>query len=145
MTTPPTSQAKWFWYSIFSVICFGGWGLFGKLGSMEIPASTMQFIFALGFLPVAPALFAAQRFKPRTNWKGILCALASGILSGIAGVAFYAAFRSGGNTSVITTATALYPMITVILAVLILRERLTRLQVMGLGFAAAGIILLSLG
>jgi len=140
----PISKGKWFWYSMLSVICFGGWGLFGKLGSLEIPASTMQFIFALGFLPLAPALFAVTRLKPGTNLRGILSALASGILSGIAGMAFYAAFRSGGNTSVITAATALYPVITVLLAVWVLRERLTRLQVVGIGFAAVAFILFSL-
>jgi len=59
-------------------------------------------------------------------------------------MAFFAALRSGGNTSVVTTATGLYPMITVLLAVLVLRERLTAVQVVGLAFAAAAIIIFSL-
>jgi drug/metabolite transporter (DMT)-like permease len=58
-------------------------------------------------------------------------------------LAFFAAFRTGGNTSVITAATSLYPMITVALAVTILRERLTWLQIAGLGFAAAAFIIFS--
>ncbi len=66
------------------------------------------------------------------------------MLSGIAGLAFYGAFRRGGNTPVITAVVALYPMVTVLLAVQILRERLTRYQIVGLGFAALAIILFSI-
>ena len=44
----------------------------------------------------------------------------------------------------ITAATALYPMFTVVLAVLVLRERLTGLQVVGLIFAGAAIVIFSL-
>ncbi len=139
-----TFQAKWFWYSLISVICFGGWGLFGKLGSFEIPPKTLQFIVTFGLLPVAPALFVGRRVKVDNNVRGVVSALASGILSGIAGLAFYAAFRTGGNTSVITAAAALYPMVTVLLAVQVLGERLTGSQIVGLGFAALAIILLSI-
>jgi len=44
---------------------------------------------------------------------------------------------------VITTASSLYPVVTVILAVSILRERLTWVQVLGLGFATAAFVLFS--
>ncbi len=41
----------------------------------------------------------------------------------------------------ISALTGLYPMVTVVLAVLLLRERLQAVQVMGLGFAAAAIVI----
>jgi transporter family protein len=68
----------------------------------------------------------------------------NGLLSSVGNLALLAAFRSGGNTAVITTATSLYPMITVGLAILILRERLTKRQMLGIGFAAAAIVIFSL-
>jgi uncharacterized membrane protein len=114
------------------------------MGSREIPADTMQFIFTFGTLPVALALLVARHFKLEKSRKGIFYAVSNGVLSGIGGLAFFAAFRSGGNTSVITAATSLYPMITVALAVTILRERLTWVQVLGLGFAAVAIVIFSL-
>lgn len=103
----------------------------------------MQFVFTFGTLPVALALLVGRRFRLEKSPKGITYAVANGVLSGIGGLAFFAAFRTGGNTSVITAATSLYPMITVALAVAILRERLTRLQIAGLGFAAAAFIIFS--
>jgi transporter family protein len=144
MPTSATLKAKWFWYSILCILCWGGWALLSKMGSREIPADTMQFIFTFGTLPVALALLAGRHFKLEKSRKGIFYAVSNGVLSGIGGLAFFAAFRSGGNTSVITAATSLYPMITVALAVTILRERLTWVQVVGLGFAAAAIVIFSL-
>lgn len=144
MPSPSILKAKWFWYSMLCVIVWGGWSLFSKLGSNEIPANSMQFLFTIGTLPVALLVLLATRFRFEADTQGIFYGTANGVLSGVGSLAFFATFRSGGNTSVITAATALYPMITVVLAILILRERLTWLQALGLGFAGAAIIIFSL-
>jgi drug/metabolite transporter (DMT)-like permease len=104
----------------------------------------MQFIFAFGFIPVAFLVLVLKPVKFEKSVRGISYSLGNGILAGIGGLTLFAAYRSGGNTSVITAATALYPLITVILAVLVLRERLNWLQVVGLGFAVVAIIIFSL-
>jgi len=141
---PAALQCKWFWYSILCIVCWGGWTLFAKLGSSEISAATMQFLFPFGCLPVALALLGARRFKLEKSPRGIFYGVSNGVLSGIGGLALFAAYRTGGNTAVITAATAMYPLITVVLAVTILRERLSKLHIAGLGFAAAAFILFSL-
>jgi uncharacterized membrane protein len=143
MALSKTLKARWFWYSLLCVLSWAAWALFSKLGSREIPAETMQFLFALGTLPVALALLLARRFRLEPSSKGIAYAVANGVLSGIGGLAFFAALRSGGNASVITAATSLYPIMTVALAVSILRERLTWPQFVGLGFAAVAFVILS--
>lgn len=137
-------KAKWVWYSVLCIILWAGWAIFSKLGSDNVPPVTMQFLFTLGTLPVAALVLLTKHFRFEKSWNGFFYGTANGVLSGIGSVAFFAAFRSGGNASIITTATALYPMITVVLAVLILRERLSRLQVIGLCFAAVALWLFSL-
>jgi len=137
-------KARWFWYSILCVLCWGGWALLSKLGSREIPPETMQFLFTVGALPVGIALLLARRFKLEKSKKGIFYAVLNGILSGVGGLTLFAAYHTNGNTSLITVATSLYPTITVVLAVLILRERLTATQALGLAFAGAAIVLFSL-
>ena len=144
MVIPVAFRARWFWYSVFCDLCWGGWVLCSKLGSNEIPASTMQFVFGFGFVPVALLVVFVKPRKFEKSLKGISYSIATGVLGSMGGIALYAAYRSGGNTSVITAATALYPLITVVLAILVLRERLTWVQVIGLGFAAAAIIIFSL-
>ncbi|MGD0224089.1 MAG: DMT family transporter [Terriglobia bacterium] len=137
-------KARWFWYSILCVLCWGGWALLSKLGSREIPPETMQFLFTVGALPVGVALLLARRFKLEKSKKGISYAVLNGILSGIGGLTLFAAYHTNGNTSLITVATSLYPTITVVLAVLVLRERLSATQALGLVFAGAAIVLFSL-
>ena len=144
MVMPEALRAKWFWYSILCVLCWGAWVLCSKLGSNEISASAMQFLFAFGFIPVALLVLVLKPVKFERSVKGILYSLGNGVLAGIGGLTLFAAYRSGGNTSVITAATALYPLITVVLAILILRERLTWLQIVGLGFAVVAMIVFSL-
>lgn len=144
MRMPEAVRAKWFWYSVLCVLFWGAWVLFSKLGSDEIPASAMQFIFAFGFIPVAVLVLVVKPLKFERSLRGIAYGLGNGVLAGIGGLALFAAYRSGGNTSVITAATALYPLITVVLAILVLRERLNWTQLVGLGFAVAAIIIFSL-
>ena len=137
-------KTRWFWYCILCVMLWGPYTMVSKLGSREIPAATMQFLFTLGSLPVALLLLATRHFKLEKDVRGISHATVTGILSGIGGMGLFAAYGSGGNTAVVTTASSLYPMVTVVLAVLILRERLTWVQVLGLGFATAAFVLFSL-
>jgi transporter family protein len=86
----------------------------------------------------------ARRFKLEKSPKGISFAILNGVLSGIGGLALFAAYHTDGNTSLITVSTALYPMLTVLLAVTILRERFGIVQFIGLGFAAVAIVIFSL-
>jgi uncharacterized membrane protein len=144
MQVPLVLKEKWFWYSVISVLCMGGWTLLGKLGTDEISAPTMQFLYPFGWLPVAVACLWVRRFKLERSLRGNLYSVSIGVLGGIGGLAFFAACRTGGNTSAITAATAMYPLITVVLAVMILREKLTWVHVVGLGFAAVAFVLFSL-
>jgi transporter family protein len=143
MALHETLKSRWFWYSILCVLCWGAWALASKLGSREIPPQAMQFLFTIGTLPVAAALLIARRGKLEKSGKGISYAVLNGVLAGIGGLTLFAAYHTNSNTSVITAATALYPMITVVLAVLILRERLTLVQMLGLVFAALAIVAFS--
>lgn len=138
-----TLSRKWFWYSVLCIACWGMWALLAKLGSEEIPPNASQFLFAFGALPVALVLLARRRMKMERDAKGIAYSVANGVLSGVGSWALFAAYRTGGNAAVITTVSAMYPLITVILAISILRERLTRLHVVGLGFAIAAFVIFS--
>ena len=143
MQLPVVLKTKWFWYSVLSVFCMGGWTLLGKLGTTEISARTMQFLYPFGWIPVALACLWVRRFRIEKSTLGIVYSTAIGVLGGMGGLAFFAACRTGGNTSAIVAATAMYPLITVVLAVLVLREKLTRLHILGLVFAAAAFVLFS--
>jgi drug/metabolite transporter (DMT)-like permease len=95
-------NARWFWYSMICVLCWGAWALLSKLGSREIPPNTMQFLFTVGTVPVGLALFLARRGKLEKSPRGIAYGVLNGILSGIGGLALFAAYHTDGNTTLIT-------------------------------------------
>ncbi len=70
-------------------------------------------------------------------------AITAGAMDAIASVAFILATRAG-QLSIVAVITALYPAATVILARVLLHERLARLQIAGLVVAAAAVSLLAL-
>lgn len=138
-----TLKKSWFWYSIAASLCWTGWAFTARLGSEELPPATMQFVSAFGFLLVGLAMAAVQKPQLTKSWRGNSYALISGVLLGLGGIALYGAYRAGDNASVVTATTSLYPVATVLLAVTFLREKLNRLQLIGVCFAMAAILLLS--
>lgn len=136
--------AGWFAYSVLAILGWGGWAICSKLGSLEIPVNAMLFLYAWGALPVLLALLATRHFRLERNLKGALAGIANGFIGNIGNLALLAAYRTGGNTSVITVATSLYPVITVLLAVVILRERFSRRQAAGLALALAALVIFAL-
>jgi len=104
----------------------------------------MQFISAFGFLLVALVPVVSRKVQFNKDLRANGCALISGVLLGLGGIALFGAYRYGENASVVTAATSLYPFVTVIFAVTFLREKPNKFQLIGLFFAATAILLLSL-
>ncbi len=142
--TTPKRKSAWFWYAILCVLCWGAWAMLSKLGSQEIPPDTMQFLFTIGTIPVGLALLIARRGELEKSPRGISYGILNGVLSGLGGLTLFAAYHTNGNTTLITATSALYPMITVVLAVAILHERFRPIQALGLVFAAVAIVIFSL-
>lgn len=70
--------------------------------------------------------------------------IGAGLLGGTANLVYLAA-TGRGQLAIVAVLTALYPAVTVLLARIVLLERWTRLQAVGLVTAAAAIILLRIG
>lgn len=139
-----TLKQKWFWYSITSAFCWAGFAISARYGSTELPANMMQFVAAFGFVAFGIVLLATRGFRLELNKRGAVYGTIAGVLLAAGGLALYAAYRGGSNTAVVTTATSLYPMFTVLLAVIFLHERITFRQSIGMLFAVAAIVILSL-
>jgi drug/metabolite transporter (DMT)-like permease len=141
---PTVLKARWFWCCVFCVACWVPWAILSKLGSEEIPAPTMQYLFTWGGVPVMLGVLVMQRFRLQRSKKGIFYGLMVGILSAVGQLAMFAAYGTGSNAAVITTATSLYPLVTVALAVPLLKEHLTKSQIVGVGFAGVALVIFSM-
>jgi drug/metabolite transporter (DMT)-like permease len=74
---------------------------------------------------------------------GVLAAI--GLLDTGGNVLFAAASSSHGLLSVVSVLASLYPVITVLLAQLVLRERIQAVQNVGVAATLAGVVLISAG
>jgi transporter family protein len=146
---PRTSLAgmpAWLAYSLLTVLMWGAWGAVSKIASSGVDANTNQIYFTVGLLPLMLLLLPGLRRGVAGPQRrvGIAWAFVTGLLGGAGNIAFFRALRSGGEVSIVAPATALFPLVTVILAVMFLRERLSRQQIAGFALALVAIYLLSM-
>ena len=133
---------SWFFWTILAMITFGAWGFFPKLAVSYISPQSALIYQVIGGMLVGVLALAMLNFKPETHPTGILYALLTGI-TGVLGTLFYYVAASRGQISIVVSLTALYPLITILLAVVFLHETLVLKQVLGLCFAVAAIVLLA--
>ena len=133
----------WFIFAMIALILFGLWGFFPKLGGSYIKPKSFIIYEALGYLIVTIILLFNVGFKPEFHTKGVTFAILTGI-AGVVGTLFFVYSLVNGKVSVVVTMTALYPIITILLASLILKEPITLKQGIGMIFALLAMALFSL-
>lgn len=133
---------SWFLWTLLAMITFGAWGFFPKLAVNYISPQSALIYQVFGGVLVGLVALVMLKFKPETHPAGIMYAILTGI-TGVLGTLFYYAAASRGQISVVVSLTALYPLITIMLAIVFLNETLVLKQVVGLCFAVAAIVLLA--
>jgi drug/metabolite transporter (DMT)-like permease len=127
---------------ILAGLGFGG--LFACLGQVADGAGFSPLVLnqLVGVLVVALAATALRTtWVPRgPAWGGIL----AGLLGGVATAAFVLAAQRG-LLSVSAVLTSLYPAFTIMLAALVLHERVHRIQAWGMALCGAAVVLVALG
>jgi transporter family protein len=141
------AMPRWLVFSVLTVGCWGAWGAVSKLASNDIDANTNQLLFTLGLLPLIAMAVRSPSLSVgvgEVRRAGIGWAFLTGILGGTGNIAFFRALVVGGQASVVVPVTALFPLVTVILALAVLRERLGLMQKIGLALALIAIYLISM-
>ena len=134
---------SWLWYALLCIFWWGLWGVLSKIGSDGANPFQMQILFTLGMLPVAFGMMVQMRWKVDRNAGGVSFGLLSGIATGAGTLGYYAALREQ-NASIVTPLTGLFPVLTVLLAFFVLRERLNKVQLGGMVLALASIVIFSI-
>jgi len=126
--------APWMVYALVALVLYGVTGVLQKLSTNEVTNELSTVSFAVGTALVTGGILATQKFDwalPPVSWG---LALATGLVMGLALWVSYAAYRVG-SASITTALIALYPVVTVVLAILFLGESMTWLK--GLAIALA--------
>jgi len=137
-------MASWFFNSLVALVCFGFWAFLPKIAVRYISPKSAVIYEVLGVFTAGCFFFLATGRNIDTDVRGILPAVLTGVVGTIGFLCFLYALTAG-SVSVVATLTALYPAITILLAVVFLKESITFRQVAGMGLAIFSVILLSRG
>ena len=134
------SKHGWLVFTLLTMLLWGGWGVISKPVSDRLSPWQVQSASALGLLPVIGLLVFSRNLRSGSSpRRGFWLAFAAGVVATLGNVAYYQSLAAGGKAAAVTPLTALYPVVTVALAIAILRERLNLVQLIGVLVSLAAI------
>ena len=135
-------MTHWMLYACLAIVLWGICGLFMKLGTNRLSARSMVIWVTAGFLIMVPFMWRTTTLAGLSI--GIVCVgLLGGLANGLGNWAVFLCLEKGAKASVAIPLTALYPLFTVALATVFLKERPTWLQWLGIALALAAGAMLS--
>ena len=135
-------RMNWLMLSVIAMIMWGFWGFFAKLAASSL--DWKQAYVMVGLVGALVYVVAFLFLKPQISiGGGFYYAILAGIAGPLGGIAFYQALGNGKASLVIPVA-ALYPVVTIALAFLVLSEKLTLTHGIGIMLAMASIFFMSL-
>ena len=132
---------RWLIWTLLTLLSWGIWAvLFRRIGG-ELSEAHSQVISTLGILPILVVLALTKDRTPEpidalaSRWR-----LVSGILSCLGNIACYQAL-SHAKAATVVPLTAMSPVVTILLAIPLLRERVHAIQWLGIGVSLVAILL----
>ncbi len=135
-------SASWVTYAVLCLVLWGLWGLVLKVAYRGGSWVSIYFLSSLASFTVAVTVFLVTHGS-LIKGRAALWACLAGIFSST-GYVFFIKALERGKASVVIPLTALYPAVTAILALLILKEKLTLTQAVGIVLAIIATLLLSI-
>jgi len=133
----------WIVPALTALFLWGFWGFLPKIATKYINPQSALVFQAVGSVIVGLGVLIA--FQDQIQWQtaGAFWAILTGLF-GMLGSLFFLQAVSRGKVTTIVTMTALYPLISIVLALIFLREPLGLKQGLGAICALAAIILFSI-
>ncbi len=132
----------WFVYAVTAGLLWGIWGVIAKLISETVNPFMNHLLFTVGMLLTLPFVIK-KCTRSSFNTQGFIWGCVAGCFAIAGNVAVFYAFSKGGQASIVIPVTNLYPLITIIIAVLAFKERLNIVNVAGIFLSVPAILILS--
>lgn len=127
-----------------NILFWGFWGFFSKLAVSKIGFHAGLYYAITLFTFIATyLLFTKQLFPLNFSSQGVIFALLAGISGGTATIFLYLLLGKH-PAGLVVAITALYPIVTLILSIVFLKESLNLYQSIGLVLAMAALVLMNL-
>jgi drug/metabolite transporter (DMT)-like permease len=130
------------WFALVAMVALGGWSAVMAYGTRSQDGLALVLLQRIVSAAVLFAVLAARRelaVRPDRRIAGLV--MASGTLDTLANVLFVLGVQSG-SAAIVATASGAYPMVTTLLAIVLLRERLALNQYLGIVVLLAGLVTL---
>jgi bacterial/archaeal transporter family protein len=124
------------------LLTWGTVGLLQKLSTNYLSAESALIWLVVGYILLLPWLYSSRSVFTYPV-RSLVFALSSAILNTLGAWALLAAMKSGGKASIVVPITALYPLVVLAMAPVILHESMSALQGIGILCALASVVLLS--
>lgn len=138
------SLSGWLLFATIALVFWGMTGVTQKLSTNRISSELSFLWFAYAMIAISVVLVATVPMHWHVSRMVLWLAIAGGALNGLGALTSFAALESGGKASVVISLISLYPLLTVVTAVVFLHEHLTRVQMLGIVLAIAAAILLAI-
>jgi uncharacterized membrane protein len=135
-------MTDWMFFSLIAVALWGIVGLLQKLGTNRISADSLLVWLMVGYLLLLPWLIWDADFTNLAATQFTVGVLA-GVTNGLGAWFLFAALEKGAKASIAVPLTALNPLVTILLALVFLVERLTAIQAIGVALAIIAGVLIS--
>lgn len=134
----------WLGLAALALIFWGMTGVTQKLSTNAISSERSFLWFCWAMVALSAIVMVTEPIHWKLGTTVFACAIAGGALNGLGAWTSFRALESGGKASIVISLISLYPLLTVALAVVFLKERLTWMQTAGAVIAILAAILLSI-
>lgn len=134
----------WLGFAILALVLWGVTGVTQKLSTNRITSERSFLWFCWAMVTLSGAVLVVAHPHWNLARVVVLSAICGGALNGLGAWTSFRALESGGKASIVISLISLYPLLTVLLAVVLLGERLNMQQTIGCFAAVGAAILLSL-
>ena len=139
-------MADWTLLAVGSAVCAGLTAILAKIGVENVPSNVATLIRTAVVLLFVVVLISLRRQWPHASHlsaRSLLFLVLSGVTTALSWLCYYQALQRG-PASLVASLDKLSVAIAVVLAVVVLGERLTRWQWLGAALTTAGALLLAL-
>jgi drug/metabolite transporter (DMT)-like permease len=137
------SIQPWFLYAIFTTLCWGLWGAFIEIPQQAgFPATLGFIVWAISMVPFMFLAMYNAGWEIAHRWPSIRDGLFIGMTGAGGNLLLFEALRTG-PAYIVFPFVSLYPVVTIALSLVFLKEKATRRQWLGIGLALLAIFFLS--
>jgi bacterial/archaeal transporter family protein len=133
---------SWLIFALLATLSWGLWGLFPKLAVGGMRPQSVQLYQLIGTAAIGLVNLVLLGFRVETQPRGVLYGILGGVAGAVGSLLFLFAVNKG-RASVVVVTTALYPLVTITLAALLLREPITLKQGVGMALALLALVLMA--